>query len=347
MKVMLLCAGLGTRLRPLTGIRAKPVLPVLNKPLIVHTLELLEKAGVREVMINLHHLPGTITGALKSFAPPGMQILYSHEDPILGSAGGIKRAEAFFEGRRGIILNGDTLMDFSLEDLVSFHEKSGAIATMVLKEQVPGEKYAPVLLDSTGKITGIAGRPPLPAGEKVRSFLYTGLQLIEPEVFAEIPRDVPWEMNARVYPDMIRKGWPVYGFVAPWFWLDFGTPQDYLDSNMSLLSCRPRLPFYPLERGLAVKTLRGGSDRNKMAGDVKLEDGVTGTGGIIAGPGCILRQGISCNRTLILENTVIGRNTTISNSIIGPGLEIPSRSVIRNRIVIRNREGEILEQSLT
>jgi NDP-sugar pyrophosphorylase family protein len=337
MKAMLLCAGLGTRLRPLTRFRAKAVMPVLNRPLIVHTLEQLARAGIRDVVINLHHLPDTVKDALRADAPPDIEIRYSYEETILGTAGGIRKAAPFFGGERVVVINGDTLMDFSLEALTAFHEEKGAAATMVLKPPGRLAGYGRVHTDGASKILSVAGRPPLARDSGLTPQHYTGMQIIEPEVLQEIPPGLPWEMNTAVYPALIEKGLPVYGFSTRWDWLDFGSPRDYLDSNLSLLSKPGRLPVSRARRGFMTASDIDGFEKPLDEGDVRIEKQVRLTGGFIAGAGTELQEGAAFHRAVLFEGVRAGTCCTVKNAVIGPGVRIPGKMNVRDCILLETR----------
>ena len=146
MKAMVLAAGLGLRMRPLTLLRAKPALPVLNRPLIHWTLELLRRHGVTDVVVNLHHLPGTVRRAVGDGSTLGLRVSYSYERRILGTAGGPRKVRRFFGDEPFLLVNGDVLFDFDLSDLVRRHAASGARATLALKAYRRVEAYGGVVI---------------------------------------------------------------------------------------------------------------------------------------------------------------------------------------------------------
>ena len=158
MKAMILAAGLGTRLRPLTDTTPKPLLPVAGTPMIVWNLLLLKRHGIRDVIINLHHLGTMISQALGDGSALGMRILYSHEPVILGTGGGIKQAEAHFNGEPVLILNGDTLFELDLGALRTFHRERHAAATLVLRKDPEAARWGLVEVTDRGEVVRITGR---------------------------------------------------------------------------------------------------------------------------------------------------------------------------------------------
>ena len=158
MKAMILAAGLGTRLKPLTNTIPKPLLPIAGTPLIVWNLLLLKRHGFRDVVINLHYLGGMIEQALGNGSRYGLRIIYSHEPVILGTGGGLKQAEPYFCGESVLVLNGDTLVDLDLGALCEFHQQREAIATLVLRKDPEAAQWGLVEMDSDNRIVRITGR---------------------------------------------------------------------------------------------------------------------------------------------------------------------------------------------
>ena len=156
---MVLAAGLGTRMRPLTLLRAKPALPVLDRPLIAFTLERLARSGVRDVIVNLHHLPESVTGALGGGRRFGLRIRYVHEPRILGTGGGPRAVRDFFGREPFLLVNGDVYFELDLRQLVARHRASGALATLALRRLPDPRAYSTVVSDRRGRILSIAGRP--------------------------------------------------------------------------------------------------------------------------------------------------------------------------------------------
>ena len=167
MKAMVLAAGLGLRMRPLTLLRAKPVLPVLNRPLLDWTMARLARAGVRDVVVNLHHLPETVTAVLGSGRRFGLRIRYSREQTILGTGGGPRAVRELFGDEPLLLVNGDVLFDLDLRRLLAVHRASGARATLALRPNPVPYAYSPVVSDRKGRILSIAGRPAAARGARL------------------------------------------------------------------------------------------------------------------------------------------------------------------------------------
>ena len=227
---LVLCAGLATRLRPLSLVRAKAALPVAGEPLVRRILRWLAAAGSRDVVLNLHHLPATITGIVGDGADLGVRARYSWENPVLGSAGGPARALPIIGADRFLIVNGDTLTDLDVGALVDDHTRSGALVTMAVVPNREPAKYSGLAVAADGAITGV-----VPRGAAAASYHFFGAQVVEAAALAPVPRGVPYETVKTLYPAWIaeRPG-SVRAFVSTANSLDIGTPADYLASSLML-----------------------------------------------------------------------------------------------------------------
>ncbi|MDE3243612.1 MAG: nucleotidyltransferase family protein [Nitrospirota bacterium] len=229
MKAMILAAGLGTRLRPLTETQPKPLLPVAGTPLIVWNLLLLRRHGVTEVLINLHHLGPMIEQTLGDGRRYGLTLTYSHEPAILGTGGGIKQAEPFFEGHPFLVLNGDTLLELDLGALMQAHRERGALATMVLREDPDVERWGPVTVDQAGRILSITGRGRTGSGAAQR-LMFAGVHVMHPRLLREVPAGRESSI-IDAYVRAITEGEPVYGYRMAGYWSDVGTPERYAQAQ--------------------------------------------------------------------------------------------------------------------
>jgi NDP-sugar pyrophosphorylase family protein len=242
---LVLTAGLATRLRPLSFVRAKAALPVAGTPLIHRILRSLSSIGVRDVVLNLHHLPHTLTRLLGDGADVGMRIRYSWEVPILGSAGGPKRALPLLlnpeprtpdPGSRipdpgtFLIINGDTLTDIDLRAVVTDHQRSGALVTMAVVPNTEPDKYGGVAVAEDGSVTGFVRR-----GSREPSWHFVGVQAAEPDAFESVPVGVPYETVGALYPALLsQRPGTIRAYRTTGQFMDIGTPSDYLDTSLRL-----------------------------------------------------------------------------------------------------------------
>jgi len=227
---IVLTAGLATRLRPLSLVRAKAAVPVAGDPLVRRILRRLAAAGVTDAVLNLHHLPHTLTGVVGDGADLGIRVRYSWEVPVLGSAGGPRRALPLLAAPTFLIVNGDTLTDVDLPALVGAHRSAGALVTMAVVPNTEPGKYGGVLVDRSGAVTGFAGR-----GSSQPSYHFIGVQVAEAGVFAPLAQGTPIESVGTVYPALIaaRPG-AVRAHVTSAEFLDIGTVDDYLRTSLLL-----------------------------------------------------------------------------------------------------------------
>ncbi|HSK10291.1 MAG TPA: nucleotidyltransferase family protein, partial [Vicinamibacterales bacterium] len=181
---LVLTAGFGTRLRPLTCLKAKPALPVAGDPLVTRILRWLAAAGVERFVLNLHHLPETIQAVVGDGSALGVEVRYSFEDPILGSAGGVRRALPLLAASRVLVANGDTLTDVDLHAMLAAHAASGALVTMALVPNEEPARYGGVLVDAAGAVTGF-----VPRGSAPPSWHFVGVQVLEAHALSTVSPD--------------------------------------------------------------------------------------------------------------------------------------------------------------
>lgn len=225
---LVLTAGLATRLRPLSFVRAKAALPVAGVPLVQRILRWLASHDVQDSVLNLHHLPHTITSIVGDGSRDGMRVRYSWESTVLGSAGGPRRALPLLAAPTFLIINGDTLTDVDLPALVADHRRSGALVTMAVIPNAEPDKYSGLAVDGTGTFTGVVAR-----GSAQPSYHFIGVQVAEAAAFATLPDSRPFESVRQLYPNLVatRPG-SVRTFTTQAEFFDIGTPTDYLDTSL-------------------------------------------------------------------------------------------------------------------
>jgi NDP-sugar pyrophosphorylase family protein len=223
-RAMVLAAGLGTRLRPITDATPKPLVPVAGRPLLEHLLAFLRAGGIEEVVVNLHHLGPKIQAHVGDGARFGLRVRYSTEDPILDTGGGIKRAEPLLAGEPFVVANGDSLLEIQLRDLVEWHEAHGGVATLAVRPDANVAHYGTVELDDTDRVCRIVGLPPT-AKPGPRALMFPGLHVLEPEVFRWMDAGGVFSITRVTYPRMIEAGLPVFGWETHARWITIDTPE--------------------------------------------------------------------------------------------------------------------------
>ena len=303
MKALVLAAGLGLRMRPLSLLRAKPVLPVLNRPLIHWTLDLLARHGVSEVIVNLHHLPATVVRAVGSGSRHGLRVRYSREPRILGTGGGARRVRRFFGKEPALLVNGDAFFDFDLTGLVERHRRTGAVATLALKANPDPERYGPVITDRRGRVRSLPGCLRAVPGTVS---LFTGIHVIDPAILDRLPPG-PSDTVRHLYAPLVREGDPVVGVRVRGPWYDLSSPSLYLASHMSLLA-----------RGWG-----GAGPAGLVHPQAQVHPGAQVVRSAI-GAGCVVREGAKVVRSVLWERVTVGRGARVYQSVLA------DRTVVRD-----------------
>jgi NDP-sugar pyrophosphorylase family protein len=240
MKALILAAGFGTRLRPLTLDLPKALLPVNGRPLIEYTLLFLKRHGITEAVINLHHQGEKIVDTLNDGSRWGFKIAYSHEPEILGTGGAIRKVSRELSEGTFLVVNGDVLADFNLGKAIEFHKSRKGAATLILRNDKDAEAWGAIGVDSKDEIRQIRSRPPAPESGLVKR-MFSGIHILEPLVFRYLPDGFSNIMDA--YVEMIRRGERLMSYVMEGYWMDLGTPERYRQAEESLAKGEVRLSY--------------------------------------------------------------------------------------------------------
>jgi len=244
MRAMILAAGLGSRLRPLTDTVPKALVPVAGRPLIEYNLLLLKAYDIEDVVINLHHLGGKIHQALGDGSAYGLRITYSPEDPILESGGGIKNAQSFLAGDTFLVVNCDTIIDIDLHALIAAHRQTKSVATLVLRSDLEAESYGLLETDASGRLRRIRGEPAeRPITDPLSQYMFTGCQILEPRVFDFMPEVKPFSTTRETYVAMLRAGEPLFGFVHHGLWMTVDEAAAMARATQAIVSGQVRLSY--------------------------------------------------------------------------------------------------------
>jgi len=332
-RAMVLAAGLGTRLLPLTEERPKPLLPLLDLLLLHFPLLLLRGAGIREVTLNLHHLGDQIRARLGDGSDLGLSIHYSDEKPrLLGTGGGIKRARERLDGGTFVVLNGDTLVDVDLPEVIAAHARSGAVATMLLADAAAERDFGVVRVDGDACVRDIAGR--LGWKEGGRTGHFCGVHVLEPRIFDLMPEEEIFCINADVYPKLIAAGGRVHGCFLARAFHDVGTPARYIETAEALLDGRLR-PAYAAE-ALAGKA--GAFDARpggiRIARSARVDRSAEIEGPLYVGPGAEVDAGAIIGPYAILgERARVGAGGRARHAILWEDASLPDGEVIERAVL--------------
>jgi len=247
MKAMVFAAGQGLRLRPLTDRVPKALVPVAGRPMIEYPLMLLRHYGIREIIINLHHLGDQIEAYLGDGKKFGVEIIYSKERELLDTGGGLLKAKPFLERETFIVINTDVMIDLSLAELIAFHKKSQATATLVLRPDPDADRFGSMEIDSEGRIYRFLNARRQPgASVPGRKLMFTGVQILEPRIFDYMHGERgPHKFGTTkdTYPQMLVEGERLYGFCFEGLWQDLGTPVRIKEIEEGLAQGRTRLHY--------------------------------------------------------------------------------------------------------
>lgn len=297
MKAMILAAGYGERLWPLTADRTKPALPVLGKPLVGYTAEYLAGFGITEVVVNLHHQPDSVRRSLGDGRQFGVTLEYVHEPVILGTGGALDNARALLENDTFVVVNGKLITDLDLKAALREHRARNALATLVLRPNPKFERFSFVELND-GLVQKFAGMPsPDTWQTDDPPLMFTGIHIIEPRIFDYIPRGVFSDSVMNVYPEAIAKGERILGHVAEGMWYELSTMQRYLDISLALLR-------------------QGGSD-------------------VYAGQHSSIDSKANVRDSILWDNVRIGPGASVRRSILGDGVRIAAGESIEDAVMVR------------
>lgn len=346
MKAMILAAGKGTRVRPITHTIPKPMIPILQKPVMEFLLELLRQHGFTEVMVNVSHLAEEIENYFRDGQRFGVEIAYSFEGRIedgeligdaLGSAGGLKKIQNFqrFFDDTFVVLCGDALIDLDLTEAVRRHREKGAMASLVTKrvsrDQV--SSYGVVVTDDNGQVLSFQEKPAV--GEAASDMINTGIYIFEPEVLDFIPSGVPFDIGSDLFPLLVNSGAPFFALPMEFEWVDIGRVPDYWQAIRSVLMGEVRqvqIPGKEVIPGVFTGlNVAANWDKINVQGPVyvggmtKIEDGVTIIGPSMIGPSCQICEGATIDNSIIFDY-----------SRIGPGVRLAEKLVFGRYCVDRN-----------
>lgn len=332
MKTCIMCGGEGTRLRPLTFDRPKPMIPLLNKPSLVHLVEHLAVEGFNDIVLTLGYLGGEIEEVLGDGSIYGVHIEYVHEKEKLGTAGSVKNAEALFEGEPFMVVGGDHVMDLDLRQFFRFHEKNDALVTIGLLPIDDPREYGIADLDVNGRINRFFEKPG--PGEIFSNLASTGIYVCDSEVLNMIPKS-KYDFAKDLFPDIMNKGEKINGFLVRGQWTDIGNPKAYREACRWMLE---QMPGTKISGRLNIKDAR-------VTGPIEIGHDVTlGSNSAIVGPIVIGEN------TTIGDNVLIGPYTSIgSNCTIGDNTRILSSYIYNNVNIGTNTmiSGSIIDNATT
>lgn len=341
MKAMVLAAGKGTRLAPLTDAIPKPMAPVAGKPIIGHIFELLEAAGVGEVHVNVHHLAGAI---LEHYGwetwMNGMTVNVTREDDLMGTAGGVKRICDRFD-ETFIVIMGDALTDVDLRKVIAFHKDRGALATLALMRVTDTSQYGVVELGPGGDILAFQEKPA--PEEAISTLANTGIYVLEPEALEYIPDATFFDFAKDVFPRLLEAGERFVGYEDDFYWSDIGTLEAYRAAQVDVLSGRVGVGIPGecwgeglwVERDVRLHPTATLGERTVIGRNAVVGPAVTLVGDVNVGSGCRIGSGATVKRSILLPGSYVGAGAILEDCIIGPGYEVEQGARLRDEVLVR------------
>ncbi len=349
---LVLAAGLGTRLRPLTDMLPKAAVPVLGRPLASYALVRLQALGLRRVVLNAHHLADRLETVLDSYVAlrfPELSLHYSVETPhLLGTGGGLVKARAHLGTGTFEVWNGDVLTDVDLAPVVEEHRRSGAEVTLVLVEHPAVERFGAVQTDAEGRVVDLAGVATGKGGPAARRGVFTGIQVAEPSLLNALPQEGPSCVVRQGHARLMARGGAVRAVYHPGRWQDLGTPASYLGANLDLLQGDFPLPTAPApgedphQRGLDALFLEAAyavDGRGRTYGNPDTVEGISRAHlepPFLFGPGCAVAEGARIGPDAVLgAHVTVGKEAWVSRSLTWSLVDIAPQEVLMGSIAWR------------
>ncbi|RME66459.1 MAG: nucleotidyl transferase, partial [Caldilineae bacterium] len=340
MKAVVMAGGEGSRLRPLTVGRPKPMVPIVNKPVLGHILDLLKHHGIHEVVITLQYMPTSIQDYFGDGSSLGMDLRYEVEESPLGTAGGVKNAARHLDDTF-LVISGDALTDFDLQALLAYHKEKEALVTMALYRVADPSEYGVIITDEEGRITQFLEKPDW--GAVISDTVNTGIYVLEPEALAHVPDDEPFDFGSQLFPDLLEQGAALYGYVAEGYWCDIGDIKEYMRANADLLFRRVKT-YQPLGKNqwgdiIAEEGVEIAPDAQifgpvYLGKSVKIKGGVTVHGPAVIRDYTVIDNYSRIERCVMWRNTYVGEACELRGVIVGRQCSIKSGAVAYEGAVI-------------
>lgn len=354
MKAMIMAAGVGSRLEPLTCNIPKPMVPVANRPVMEHTIKLLKKHNITEIAANLWYLPDKIRDFFRAGSDYGVSIRYSHEKELMGTAGGVKKLQDFLD-ETFVVISGDALTDIDLGGLIETHRRNRSLATIALRPVEDPRHFGVVITNEEGRIEAFQEKPQ--PGEELSRLANTGIYIFEPEIFRYIPSDVNYDFGKQVFPALVKERLPFFGHVMKEYWCDIGTLDQYREGNYDVLRGRVKIDIpgnwhpravYVGEGSYIAPTARLG-DKVLIGKNCHLEDGVEIFGETVIGDNCLLQENAAVFGSIIWNNTRIEKGTRLVDCVVGSECYLQKGSIIGTGAILSDscviESGECIESN--
>ncbi|HZB31050.1 MAG TPA: mannose-1-phosphate guanyltransferase [Streptosporangiaceae bacterium] len=340
MKAVVMAGGEGTRLRPMTANQPKPLLPVVNRPIMEHVLRLLKRHGLSETVVTVQFLAALIRNYFGDGEELGMSLQYATEEMPLGTAGSVKNAEAALRDDRFLVISGDALTDIDLTDMVNFHKKNGALVTIGLKRVPNPLEFGIIIVDDDGRVQRFLEKPTW--GQVFSDTANTGIYVMEPEVLDHVTEGTSVDWSGDVFPKLLAEGAPLYGYIADGYWEDVGTHESYLKAQADMLSGKIDVEVDGFEVSPGVWIAEGAEVDPEATlkgplyiGDyAKVEAGAELREYTVLGSNVVVKEGAFLHRAVIHDNVFIGPSTNLRGCVIGKNTDVMAGARIEEGAIV-------------
>ena len=323
MQAVIMAGGFGTRLRPITCSIPKPMALVANRPMLSHIIELLKVHNFNDLTMMLYYQPEIIKNYFKDGKNLGVSIKYLRPEADLGTAGSVGFARENITDTF-LVISGDVLTDFDISKAIEYHKKKKAIATKVLTRVENPLQFGVVITDKDGKVERFLEKPSW--GEVFSDTINTGIYILEPEVFNYIPENTDVDFSKNLFPQLLKEGKPLYGYIADGYWKDIGNHDEYRFAHYDILDEKVKINVLGTKKKINGKTVILGKN-------AVVEDGVVVDDNVIVGDNSIIKKGAKIGKSVIGSNVVVEENALILGSVIWDDVNIGSKASLKEVVI--------------
>jgi mannose-1-phosphate guanylyltransferase/phosphomannomutase len=323
MKAVVMAGGFGTRIQPLTSSVPKPMIPVMNKPMMEYIIDSLKEAGIVDIVILLYFKPEVIKSCFGDGSRKGVRISYVQPDDDYGTAGAVKKAEQYLD-EKFIVVSGDLITDFNIQEIIGYHDVKSSKATITLTSVPDPLQFGVVITDKEGQIIRFLEKPGW--GEVFSDTINTGIYVFEPEILNYIPENTSFDFSKDLFPKLMGGGTKIYGYNAKGYWRDVGNPDSYRAALQDILRGEVELPF----DGEMQKI---GNAECWLGSDVEIGEGAVFEGLVLLGEGSVIGRNARVKDTVIGKNCRIGDETSVESSVLWENVEIGYSCSINNAVL--------------
>jgi mannose-1-phosphate guanylyltransferase / phosphomannomutase len=323
-----MAGGEGTRLRPMTANQPKPLLPVVNKPIMEHVLRLLKRHGFAETVVTVQFLASLVRNYFGDGEDVGMSLTYATEETPLGTAGSVKNAEDGLRSGPFLVISGDALTDIDLSAMVRYHREQGALVTVGLTRVPNPLEFGIIIVGEDGRIQRFLEKPTW--GQVFSDTVNTGIYVMEPEVLAEVPAGETADWSAEIFPQLLKSGAPLYGWIADGYWEDVGSHESYFQAQADALSGKVdvKIDGFEVSPGVWVSEDAEVDPEAVLAGPLcigdyaKIEAGAQLREFTTVGSNVVVKEGAFLHRAVVHNNVYVGQGTTLRGCVVGKNTDV-------------------------